>query len=261
MQTLVSEKAFYDARFLVMGELATRIRGAGGIGTQSEKMLHSILKYSIEPNDNFHEIKRYGSVADILREDEIYEIQTRSFYKLRPKLDKFLPHHKVHLIYPIAKTKILHWVNPETGEIGEGHRSPKKGSVLDSLFELSAIRPYLTHENLTVHLLLLNMEEYRYQNGYGKDKKRHATRMERIPLSLTEEIALASPCDYLKAFLPATLVGVPFTQKAYEKATHLKSRYAYSALQILIDQGLIAHIANEGRAFVYQTKELSHDLV
>ena len=74
MQTLVSEKAFYDARFLVMGELATRIRGAGGIGTQSEKMLHSILKYSIEPNDNFHEIKRYGSVVDILREDEIYEM-------------------------------------------------------------------------------------------------------------------------------------------------------------------------------------------
>lgn len=257
MQTLVSEKAFYDARFLVMGELATRIRGAGGIGTQSEKMLHSILKYAIEPNDNFHEIKRYGSVVDILREDEIYEIQTRSFYKLRPKLDKFLPAHRVHLIYPIAKTKILHWVNPETGEISEGHRSPKKGSALDALFELSAIRPYLTNENLTVHLLLLNMEEYRYQNGYGKDKKRHATRMERIPLSLCEEVTLTAPRDYLSAFLPPDLIGVPFTQKAYEKATRLKSRYAYSALQILIDQGVLAHIANEGKAFVYQTKELS----
>ena len=261
MQTLISEKAFYDARFLVMGELATRIRGAGGIGTQSEKMLHSILKYAIEPNDLLHETKLYGSVADIVRDEEIYEIQTRSFFKLRPKLEKFLPRHRVHLIYPIAKTKILHWVDPATGEIGEGHRSPKKGSVLDSLFELYAIRPYLTHENLTVHLLLLNMEEYRYQNGYGKDRKRHATRMERIPLSLVDEITLSCGSDYQKAFLPADLSGVPFTQKAYEKATRLKSRYAYNALQILMDQGVLSHIANEGRAFLYQTKELSHEFV
>ena len=64
MQTLVSEKSFYDARFRVMGELATRIRGAGGIGTQSEKMLHSILKYAIEPDETLHEVKRYGSVAE-----------------------------------------------------------------------------------------------------------------------------------------------------------------------------------------------------
>ena len=77
MQTLVSEKSFYNARFLVMGELATRIRGAGGIGTQSEKILHSILKYAIEPDDIFHECKLYRSVADIFREGEVYEIHVR----------------------------------------------------------------------------------------------------------------------------------------------------------------------------------------
>ena len=255
MQTLVSETAFYNARFLVMGELATRIRGAGGIGTQSEKMLHSILKYAIVCDETYHEQKLYGSVCDILRDGEIYEIQTRSLFKLRRKLDKFLPRHKVHLIYPIAKSKILHWVNPENGEISEGKRSPKKGSALDALFELYAIRTYLTHENLTVHLLLLDMEEYRYLNGYGKDKKRHATRMERIPLSLAEEISLTTPQDYLTVFLPPSLVGVPFTQKAYEKATRQKGRYAYFALQILIAQGVLVHIGNEGRAFVYQTLE------
>ena len=253
MQTLIGEKAFYDARYLVMGELATRIRGAGGIGTQSEKMLHSILKYAIEPDEEKHEIKLLGSVVDIFRDGEIYEIQTRSFHKLRPKLDKLLPHYKLHLIYPIAKSKILHWVTPETGEISEGKRSPKKGSPLDAIFELSSIRSYLTHENLKVHLLLLHMEEYRYLNGYGKDKKRHATRMERIPLSLAEEITLSTPQEYLATFLPPSLVGIPFTQKQYESATRLKGRYAYSALHFLIDQGTLAHIGNEGRAFVYQT--------
>ncbi len=256
MQTLISEKAFYNARLLVMGELATRIRGAGGIGTQSEKILHSILKYSIEPDDDLHEVKLYGSVVDILREDEVFEIQTRSLYKLRRKLDKFLQTHKVHLIYPVAKTKILHWVDPETGDVGQGHKSPKKGSVLDSLFELSTIRSYLTHENLVVHILLLHMEEYRYQNGYGKDKKRHATRMERIPLSLSEEITFSSYKDYLEAFLPVSLRNIPFTQKTYEKETRLKPRYAYSALQILMEQGILAHIGNEGRAFLYQAQAL-----
>ncbi len=250
---LFSESAFFDARFRVLSEQATLIHGAGGIGTQSEKTLHSILKYAIEPREQYHEVKHLGSCCDIYNERGIFEIQTRSLYRLRTKLDKFLPTSPVHIVYPIPKTKILHWVNPETGEISEGRRTPKKGNTYDAVPELSSLRTYLRHENLTVHLLFLNVEEYRFQNGYGKDKKRHSTRMERIPLSCDSIFSLDSDEAYMKAFMPEELIGIPFFQKEYEKATHTKKRWAYCALQMLIDRGLLSHIETKGRAFVYQT--------
>ena len=77
-----------------------------GIGTLSEKTVHSVLKYYLEPDTSFHEVKTGRYVADIRTPDGIYEIQTRQFNKLRNKLEAFparilrdggLPHtaHKV----------------------------------------------------------------------------------------------------------------------------------------------------------------------
>ena len=74
----VDEERFFGARELVLAERAK----CGGIGTLSEKTLHKILKYYVEPNEEYHEVEYLGSVLDIKGENGIFEIQTRAYDKI-----------------------------------------------------------------------------------------------------------------------------------------------------------------------------------
>lgn len=245
----MDKASFLRAQSTVLGEGIER----EGIGTLSERALHRILKLAEEPCEACHEIKVKGSVADIKNADGIVEIQTRAFERMPPKLKKFLPEYPVKLLYPIAKKKTVHWIDPETKEIAPGRKSPKTGKPSDAFYELYKIRAFLSDKNLSVHLLFLDMAEYRYRNGYGKEKKRGAARIERIPTALHEQIVLSSREDY-RIFLPETL-GEEFTAKEYAKAIGQKPRYAYLGLRILKDCfGLISHVRTEGREYVYKVE-------
>ena len=174
------------------------------IGTYSEKTLHAILKQCYESNTALHETKFCGYVADILNENGITEIQTRSLNNSRRKLDAFLPETVVTVVYPIASKKWLCWLDAETGETTKKRKSPKIGCIYDAVFELYKIKMYLAHPNFRLKLTFLEIEEYRYLNGWSKDKKRGSSRYERIPVAFSNEISLNSIEDY-KIFLPGNL--------------------------------------------------------
>ena len=66
------DKSFSTALAVATSE--NRVRD--GIGTLSEKTLHSFLKNYLEPDSSFHEIKVGRYVADIKKDGYITEIQT-----------------------------------------------------------------------------------------------------------------------------------------------------------------------------------------
>ena len=76
------------------------------------------------PDESTHEIPIGGCVADIYTGEEILEIQTRSFDRLREKLDRFLPLCPVTIVYPIPHEKRLIWIDEETGELSSPRKSP-----------------------------------------------------------------------------------------------------------------------------------------
>ena len=82
-------------------------RKQNGIGTLKEKTLHAVLKNFYEPDISCQEIKIGRFVADILHENQIIEIQTRSFNSMRKKLDNFLGLYPVTIVYPIVYTTWL----------------------------------------------------------------------------------------------------------------------------------------------------------
>ena len=62
-----------------------------GIGTLGEKTLHGLLKAYFQPDPACQEVAVGSFVADTVRDDGIIEIQTRSLYRLRTKLQYYLP--------------------------------------------------------------------------------------------------------------------------------------------------------------------------
>ena len=236
----------------VCDEVIGRQQGLMGIGTLGEKTVHSVLKNYYETNDNNHEIKIDGFVADICNGQEVIEIQTRSFDRLRKKLAVFLNHYPVTIVYPIPYIKWIRWVNPQTGEISQPRKSPKKGTPYIIFPELYKIKSYLLEPNLHFKIVLLNMEEYRFLDGWSEDKKKGSSKCDRIPMDLIQEFYLKQVKDY-ELFIPESLEE-EFTSKDYKKATGLSTDNSITAVHILNHIGAIERIGKKGRSFIYTRK-------
>ncbi|MBQ8720314.1 MAG: hypothetical protein IJY65_04715 [Clostridia bacterium] len=240
---------FIEARATVLGESAS----PGGIGTLSEKSLHGILKYYIEPNSDFHEVEFLGSVADIKREWGIVEIQTRSLERLAPKLEKFLAVMPVRVVYPLPYEKYISLIDKESGEIISRRKSPKRSTPADAIIELRKIKKYLTHENFSLTLFFLNVDEYRTRTTKKRGNRIATVREERIPSSIEYILNFDKREDYLQ-LLPSSL-PCEFTVAELSKAAKLKKRWGYDIVSLLSDMELISFVGKRGREHLYSKKK------
>lgn len=227
---------------------------AGCIGTLGEKTLHAVLKYYLEPCDDFHEVAVGRYVADILREDCIIEIQTRNFSRLRAKLSSFLQTHPVTVVFPIAAVRYYYTVDGASGETSEKKKSPKKGNVYDVFPELYKIKMLLGSENLYFHILLLEMTEYRCTVPKSRRNRKGTERIDRVPEAIVDEIYLDGPADYRK-LIPDGLPS-PFDSKDFAKAIRRTRSHAQTALNVLESVGAVTRIGkDEKRAYLYKIND------
>ena len=245
-------EAFEAAREKVL-TLSPRVRE--GIGTQKEKTLHAILKNTFDPDPSHQEIPIDGYIADIFDGHGIIEIQTANFGNLRDKLKAYLPEHKVLVVYPIPHLKYVTWIDPESGELKERNKSPRKGSFYRAEKELYRIRPFLTDPNLSIDLVLCDMEEYRVKDGWGSNGKRGSHRYDRVPVRIAGEKILNTREDYA-SLLPENLPD-PFTSGDLRTALS-KGNYGvdFSTWCLLLSEvGVIERIGKKrGRSFLYRQK-------
>lgn len=247
MQT--PEIRFEQAREKILKNDRDRI----GIGTLSEKTLHAIVKNFYEPDEDKQEIPIDRFVADIYTGQEIIEIQTAQFNRMRDKLTVFLKECPVTVVYPVARQKWLHWIDEETGEISEGRKSPKKGNEYSAFVELYRIKTFLREPNLKIKILLLDMDEYKLLNGWGRKKKNNASKYDRIPNRYVEEICIERPEDYMQ-FLPMDLPE-PFTSKEYAKAAKCSTQIAGVSLNLLNYLNVVTRVGKRGHAYLYEIND------
>ena len=242
-------RRFEQARENIIGSDRNRM----GIGTLSEKTLHAILKNFYEPDEDKQEIPIDRFVADIFTGQEIIEIQTGQFNRMRDKLKCFLKEYPVTIVYPVARERWLHWIDEETGEVSKGRKSPKKGNEYSAFVELYRIKTFLNDPNLKIKIILLDMDEYKILNGWGKQKKNNASKYDRIPNRFVEEVTIECREDYLQ-FIPYVLAE-PFTVKEYAKAVKVNDRIAGVALNLLNYMEVVHRVGKKGNAFLYETVE------
>ena len=256
----MGEIPFDRERFLrIAGETAEGGLNVYNIGTLSEKTLHLVLKRYFAADTMSLEVPLAGSVADLVGEGRIIEIQTRSFEGLTDKLEKFLPILPVTLVYPIVQKKWVITVQDESGEVSERRRSPKIGRLTDIFPEMMSVSHFLTDERLTVRAVLLEAEEYRIVSAQKKNRhgKPATVRYERIPLDILGVYDFSDARDY-KELLPFGREET-FTNRELLKALHSRAggRKASALSYILQYVGAIERVGKQGNAYLYKISEKS----
>ncbi|MBQ1202549.1 MAG: hypothetical protein IIX61_01870 [Loktanella sp.] len=223
----------------------------GGIGVLAEKTVHAALKWWLDDNPAHHEVLLpEGSIADIFDGHRVTEVQTAGFSAFRPKLQRLLAHYPVTVVHPVIRQKWLAWLSPETGEVTKPRRSSRMGGFFDAGRELVYLLPCLGHENLTIQLVLLDVEECRLADGWGRGGKRGSHRVSREPLCLCDTVTLSDAASYA-ALLPPSLPA-SFTTADFSKAARLRGRALSGTLKVLLARDVVQR-EKQGRTWVYHT--------
>lgn len=255
-------KKISDAPVLISNEKRERFHNAllkvtsdrerPTIGTLSEKTVHAVIKHYTEPDEDRHEIPIGTHIADIYSDEMIYEIQTKNFKRLYEKLDEFLPCYNVTIVHPIIRKKKIYWIDPDTGEM----TIPKKSSSHSGCFEtaveeLYGIRDYISDPHLRVRLILIDADEFRLKDGYGKDNKKYGKWLDKVPTDIIDEKEFERPEDYLQ-FLPES-IPEEFTVSEAVKCG-MNAKYASLVIAFLFRINVIDRIGKKGRAYLYRLK-------
>lgn len=238
-------------RFSAALEAAMALPPTEGIGRLNEGTLHRTLKLYFEPDPARHEIKIGRFVADVLNQDGIIEIQTRSFSGMADKLEDFLSVGRVTVVFPVAVKKEVAWVDPETGELSRANKSPKKGNEFDIFPELVRIKEYLSDPKIIVKILMMSITDHRLLCGWDESRKRGSRRVDRIPRELYGEITLSSPYDYA-SLIPKGLPEEGFTVKEFATLAGITPKTANPALNVFRQLGIVEVVGKRGRAYVYK---------
>ena len=175
------------------------------IGTLGEHSLHAALKeWAAKPGDKF-EVDLDGYVIDILRGEQLIEIQTGNFTQIRNKLSTLLDQYQVYLIHPLPKAK---WIIRQSaqGEFISKRKSPKKGRLEEVFRQVIRIPHLLTHPNLTLQVVLVTLEEYWVDDGLGSWRRKYWSKRDQKLMEVVENYTLSSQEDYME-LLPTRFQG------------------------------------------------------
>ena len=136
-----------------------------------ETSLHRELKarYLTEGALVEQRVGRYR--IDVLQPNRLVEIQLASLSAIRDKIAALAKDHDVLLVKPIVARKHLVKRKRAGGRVVSRRASPKRGTVLDLFEELVHCTRVFPHPRLTLEVLLVEIEEWRYP-GHGRRRWR-----------------------------------------------------------------------------------------
>ncbi|CAN5858599.1 hypothetical protein BH24BAC1_BH24BAC1_01300 [soil metagenome] len=208
-----------------------------GIGTRNERSLHaSLKKWYAQPGDRL-EVPLGGYFIDIVREEQLIEIQTRNFSAIGPKLRRMLHRHRVHLVFPVAQEKWVVQVSPCGQHRLSRRKSPRRGSLLDLFDELVRIPDVVSHPHFSLEVLLIGEEEIRCRDGKGSRRRKGISLQDRVLLDVRQQVCYSRLEDFL-AVLPAGLPA-PFSNKELAQGLGVQVYRAQKISYCLRKMGLL----------------------
>jgi hypothetical protein len=222
------------------------------IGTLNEKSLHADLKkWYARPGDKL-EVPLDGYYIDIVRGNNLIEIQTRNFSSIKKKILYLKDIYPVHLVHAIAMEKWLVKL-PKDG-VGESVRrkSPRHGSIYDILDELVSFPSLLMHENFTLEILFIKEEEVRKYDRRSGWRRHGWVTQERRLLEVIDSVRIEKPHD-LMTLLPTNLPDT-FTTEDVSLSLGRSKWFAQKMVYCLKKMGIIEKVGSKNRFYLYRIK-------
>jgi hypothetical protein len=232
-----------------MGQISILMDDA--FSSRRESSLHSAIKkwYFLEGDEL--EAKVDDFVVDIVRGDLLIEIQIANFSAIKPKLTRLLRDHKVHLVYPIPKEKWIVHKSTCNGEIFGRRRSPKKGRMSDLFSELIRIPSLFSEGNLSVEVLMIEVEEIWCNDGKGSWKRKGASIEDRKLIRVFERVIFEHKADFLRV-LPKDLPD-PFSNRNLAESLGITVNQSRKMTYSLRKIGTIKHVGKNRNQMLFRT--------
>lgn len=167
------------------------------INIHNEKSLHAGIKqWYFRPGDRT-EVRVMGKIIDIVRFDQLIEIQTKNLSAIKSKLTQLLDAHSVRLIFPLAIQSIVITLGKD-GRLLRARKSPKKKQLINIFEELIGIAPLIQHKNFSLEIILIKENDIRKDDGKGSWRRKGITLLDRQLKEVLSSITFSSPQDYLQ---------------------------------------------------------------
>jgi len=219
------------------------------IGLVNEKSLHSALKQWYARPGDLLEFPLDGYIVDILRGNQVIEIQTGNFASIKRKMRDLSCRYRVTLIYPVAQERwILEVPRTLPGAIVR-RKSPKRDAV-DQLFEeLVSFPDLLKCPNFSIEVVSIQEEQLRSYDKRRPGKRRAWRIVERKLLRVLERFLFDVPSD-LWQLIPPSLPD-PFETSQLASAVGRPRWFAQKIAYCLRHSGVTRAIGKEGNSVVY----------
>ncbi len=194
---------------------------------------------------------RYGRYkVDVLRDGVAYEVQTRSFARLRSKVEALSNLLPVVIVYPVADTKVIVRTDPATGAELSARKSPKRGDAVEVFPELRAIAPLLSRGTVSLEIVHTIERELRCDDGKGSRYRRRVSLAGRELVAIVQTRRFAAPSDYA-ALLPTNLPE-QFTVADLAQAAGIGRWLSGQMASTLVRIGTTQRVGKRGNAYIYQ---------
>jgi signal recognition particle subunit SEC65 len=217
-----------------------------------ETSLHRELKKLYAGDDAQTEVALDKYRIDAVSGKQLIEIQHGSLAAIRSKIQRLVHDHRVLVVKPIVASKLLVKQSGPQGRILSRRMSPKRGKLLDIFDELVYFTRVFPHPRLTLEIVLVEVEEWRYP-GHGRRRRwrkgDHVVADQKL-LSVGQSVRLRRASDLVQ-LVPGKLPKNFHTGHLAELAgihRHIAQRIAYC----LREMQAVEQIGKQGNALLYQ---------
>ena len=219
-----------------------------------ETSLHQRMKRMYADDESQVEQKVGRYIIDVIRGDELIEIQFSSLSSINRKIQSLVKNHKVRVVKPLVLQKQLIRCAGKGERVLSRRRSPKRGELLDIFDELIYFTRVFPHRNLILEVPLIHIEEWSYPTPPSKKRRRRPPKKFTVEdqrlVDVIETHEFRTARDLTK-LLPKSLPQ-PFDTAQLAEAMETKRWIAQKVAYCLRHMKAIKDVGKKGNAILYR---------